>query len=165
MGPKLSDPTTFGDPTPYNIMFGPDKCGYTKRFWASNKWKDNRVVVPFFLFGERGHPVKLRSLEFKLLISWPMDLVGYRWLALHINWCESERYNHNESQCRASGSTQSCISEIETCGLGAVSAKRVQLCTNTGPTCLVGTSCSISVTITPTLIFLVNIRDYLRMYI
>merc|ERR1712113_874162 len=22
---------TFGDPTPYNIMFGPDKCGYNKR--------------------------------------------------------------------------------------------------------------------------------------
>ena len=85
MGPKLSDPTTFGDPTPYNIMFGPDKCGYTKRFWASSKWKDNKVVVPFFLFGERGHPVKLRRLEFKLLISWPMDLVGYRWLALHVN--------------------------------------------------------------------------------
>ena len=31
IGPKLSDPKTFGDPTPYNIMFGPDKCGYTKR--------------------------------------------------------------------------------------------------------------------------------------
>jgi len=31
VGPKLSDPTTFGDPTPYNVMFGPDKCGYTKR--------------------------------------------------------------------------------------------------------------------------------------
>merc|ERR1712224_258708 len=31
VGPKMSDPTTFGDPTPYNIMFGPDKCGYTKR--------------------------------------------------------------------------------------------------------------------------------------
>merc|ERR1712226_989925 len=25
------DLTKFGDPTPYNIMFGPDKCGYTKR--------------------------------------------------------------------------------------------------------------------------------------
>ncbi|CAE7864886.1 crtA [Symbiodinium sp. KB8] len=25
VGPKLSDPKTFGDPTPYNIMFGPDK--------------------------------------------------------------------------------------------------------------------------------------------
>merc|ERR1719453_748129 len=31
IGPKLADPTAFGDPTPYNIMFGPDKCGYTKR--------------------------------------------------------------------------------------------------------------------------------------
>merc|ERR1712025_1054326 len=31
IGPKLADGTTFGDPTPYNIMFGPDKCGYTKR--------------------------------------------------------------------------------------------------------------------------------------
>merc|ERR1719333_697575 len=31
VGPKMSDPTTFGDPTAYNIMFDPDKCGYTKR--------------------------------------------------------------------------------------------------------------------------------------
>merc|ERR1719465_347931 len=31
IGPKLADPTGFGDPTPYNIMFGPDKCGYNKR--------------------------------------------------------------------------------------------------------------------------------------
>merc|ERR1711990_430044 len=31
IGPKLEDLTTFGDPTPYNVMFGPDKCGYTKR--------------------------------------------------------------------------------------------------------------------------------------
>merc|ERR1711988_1660773 len=31
IGPKLADPTTFGDPTEYNVMFGPDKCGYTKR--------------------------------------------------------------------------------------------------------------------------------------
>merc|ERR1719181_247815 len=31
IGPKLADLTTFGDPTPYNIMFGPDKCGYNKR--------------------------------------------------------------------------------------------------------------------------------------
>merc|ERR1719426_481227 len=31
IGPKMDDPTKFGDPTPYNIMFGPDKCGYTKR--------------------------------------------------------------------------------------------------------------------------------------
>merc|ERR1719240_464151 len=31
VGPKQADLTTFGDPTPYNIMFGPDKCGYNKR--------------------------------------------------------------------------------------------------------------------------------------
>merc|ERR1712039_921415 len=31
IGPKMSDPSTFGDPTAYNIMFGPDKCGYSKR--------------------------------------------------------------------------------------------------------------------------------------
>merc|ERR1712127_1044212 len=31
LGPKMSDATAFGDPTTYNIMFGPDKCGYTKR--------------------------------------------------------------------------------------------------------------------------------------
>merc|ERR1712060_432291 len=31
LGHKLEDPKKFGDPTEYNIMFGPDKCGYTKR--------------------------------------------------------------------------------------------------------------------------------------
>merc|ERR1712139_661873 len=31
VGPKQADLSTFGDPTPYNIMFGPDKCGYNKR--------------------------------------------------------------------------------------------------------------------------------------
>lgn len=31
LGPKMEDQTKFGDPTVYNIMFGPDKCGYTKR--------------------------------------------------------------------------------------------------------------------------------------
>merc|ERR1712130_875622 len=31
IGPKVDDLTKFGDPTPYNVMFGPDKCGYTKR--------------------------------------------------------------------------------------------------------------------------------------
>merc|ERR1711920_1128259 len=29
IGPALKDLSTFGDPTEYNIMFGPDKCGYT----------------------------------------------------------------------------------------------------------------------------------------
>lgn len=31
IGPKMEKPEEFGDPTVYNIMFGPDKCGYTKR--------------------------------------------------------------------------------------------------------------------------------------
>lgn len=31
IGPKMEDATKFGDPTKYYIMFGPDKCGYTKR--------------------------------------------------------------------------------------------------------------------------------------
>jgi calreticulin len=31
IGPKQDDLKAFGDPTPYNIMFGPDKCGYTER--------------------------------------------------------------------------------------------------------------------------------------
>jgi len=31
VGPKMADATAFGDPTAYNIMFGPDKCGYNKR--------------------------------------------------------------------------------------------------------------------------------------
>merc|ERR1711988_1406819 len=31
IGPKMDDPSKFGDPTAYNIMFGPDNCGYNKR--------------------------------------------------------------------------------------------------------------------------------------
>lgn len=31
LGPKQEDLTTFGDPTPYNIMFGPDQCNADKR--------------------------------------------------------------------------------------------------------------------------------------
>merc|ERR1712244_108626 len=44
MGPKMSDPTTFGDPTPYNIMFGPDKCGYTKRTHLIFNYKGKNVL-------------------------------------------------------------------------------------------------------------------------
>merc|ERR1711935_844995 len=39
-----SDPTTFGDPTPYNIMFGPDKCGYTKRTHLIFNYKGTNVL-------------------------------------------------------------------------------------------------------------------------
>jgi len=44
IGPKMSDPTAFGDPTPYNIMFGPDKCGYTKRTHLIFNYKGKNVL-------------------------------------------------------------------------------------------------------------------------
>merc|ERR1719462_168190 len=44
LGPKLSDLTTFGDPTLYNIMFGPDKCGYTKRTHLIFSYKGKNVL-------------------------------------------------------------------------------------------------------------------------
>merc|ERR1711979_160128 len=44
IGPKLDDPTAFGDPTPYNIMFGPDKCGYTKRTHLIFNYKGKNVL-------------------------------------------------------------------------------------------------------------------------
>merc|ERR1712003_273668 len=36
--------TTFGDPTVYNIMFGPDKCGYTKRTHLIFNYKGKNVL-------------------------------------------------------------------------------------------------------------------------
>merc|ERR1739845_148749 len=44
IGPKLEDLTTFGDPTVYNIMFGPDKCGYTKRTHLIFNYKGKNVL-------------------------------------------------------------------------------------------------------------------------
>merc|ERR1711933_584892 len=44
IGPKMSDPKAFGDPTPYNIMFGPDKCGYTKRTHLIFTYKGKNVL-------------------------------------------------------------------------------------------------------------------------
>jgi len=44
IGPKMSDPTAFGDPTVYNIMFGPDKCGYTKRTHLIFNYKGKNVL-------------------------------------------------------------------------------------------------------------------------
>merc|ERR550537_2190854 len=44
IGPKLADPTGFGDPTPYNIMFGPDKCGFTKRTHLIFSYKGKNVL-------------------------------------------------------------------------------------------------------------------------
>jgi len=53
LGPKMEDPEKFGDPTPYNIMFGPDKCGYTKRthlIFSTNEGAKNvlkKVDLPY----------------------------------------------------------------------------------------------------------------------
>merc|ERR1712165_109453 len=44
VGPKIADPTSFGDPTPYMGMFGPDKCGYTKRTHLIFKYKGKNVL-------------------------------------------------------------------------------------------------------------------------
>merc|ERR1712032_1485066 len=44
IGPKIADATSFGDPTPYNIMFGPDKCGYTKRTHLIFSYKGKNVL-------------------------------------------------------------------------------------------------------------------------
>merc|ERR1712184_100192 len=43
-GPKMDDATKFGDPTVYNIMFGPDKCGYTKRTHLIFQYKGQNVL-------------------------------------------------------------------------------------------------------------------------
>merc|ERR1711990_1185776 len=44
IGPKMSDQSKFGDPTAYNIMFGPDKCGYTKRTHLIFSYKGKNVL-------------------------------------------------------------------------------------------------------------------------
>merc|ERR1711937_435273 len=44
VGPKLEDPKTWGDPTVYNIMFGPDKCGYNKRTHLIFTYKGKNVL-------------------------------------------------------------------------------------------------------------------------
>merc|ERR1711972_889600 len=44
IGPKADDLSAFGDPTVYNIMFGPDKCGYTKRTHLIFNYKGKNVL-------------------------------------------------------------------------------------------------------------------------
>merc|ERR1712031_24054 len=44
VGPKMDDASKFGDPTVYNIMFGPDKCGYTKRTHLIFNYKGKNVL-------------------------------------------------------------------------------------------------------------------------
>ena len=43
LGPKSSD-AAFGAPTPYNIRFGPDKCGYTKRTHLIFNYRGKNVL-------------------------------------------------------------------------------------------------------------------------
>merc|ERR1712099_101372 len=40
----MDDAKAFGDPTAYNIMFGPDKCGYTKRTHLIFTYKGTNVL-------------------------------------------------------------------------------------------------------------------------
>lgn len=44
MGPKPEDLTKFGDPTEYSLMFGPDKCGGTKRTHLIFNYKGKNVL-------------------------------------------------------------------------------------------------------------------------
>merc|ERR1712136_418674 len=44
IGGKVDDLATFGDPTPYNIMFGPDKCGNSKRTHLIFQYKGKNVL-------------------------------------------------------------------------------------------------------------------------
>merc|ERR1712136_644311 len=44
IGGKVDDLSTFGDPTPYNIMFVPDKCGNSKRTHLIFQYKGKNVL-------------------------------------------------------------------------------------------------------------------------
>jgi len=44
VGAKPDDLAAFGDPTAYNIMFGPDMCGYTKRTHLIFNYKGKNVL-------------------------------------------------------------------------------------------------------------------------
>merc|ERR550537_1599227 len=56
VGPTQKDLTTFGDPTPYNIMFGPDQCNANKRthliFSYGGKNFLKKTELPFKQEGE-----------------------------------------------------------------------------------------------------------------
>mmetsp|Transcript_131165 Transcript_131165/g.213520 ORF Transcript_131165/g.213520 Transcript_131165/m.213520 type:complete len:395 (-) Transcript_131165:91-1275(-) len=58
VGPKMADGgKSFGDPTAYNIMFGPDKCGYTKRTHVIFSYKDKKVLKTTDLtYRQDSHP-------------------------------------------------------------------------------------------------------------
>jgi calreticulin len=44
IGPTQDDLKQFGDPTPYNIMFGPDKCGYNSRTHLIFNYKGKNIL-------------------------------------------------------------------------------------------------------------------------
>lgn len=56
IGPRQDDLTTFGEPTPYNIMFGPDQCNTEKRthliFTYKGKPFKKKTEMPFKQEGE-----------------------------------------------------------------------------------------------------------------
>jgi calreticulin len=62
IGPKLEDLTTFGDPTAYNIMFGPDKCGYTKRTHLIFNYKGTNVLKKSDLSYKQGEDFGISHL-------------------------------------------------------------------------------------------------------
>merc|ERR1712086_234766 len=62
IGAKVDDLTTFGDPTPYNIMFGPDKCGYTKRTHLIFNYKDTNVLKKSDLSYKQGEDFGISHL-------------------------------------------------------------------------------------------------------
>jgi len=67
VGPKVDDLTTFGDPTPYNIMFGPDQCGGAKRTHLIFNYQGKNVLkrtdLPFKQ-GEIGNTTLYRLTVF-----------------------------------------------------------------------------------------------------
>jgi len=62
-GPKIENPKEFGDPTPYNIMFGPDKCGYNKRTHLIFNYKGKNLLkkddLPYFNDDNLSHLYRL----------------------------------------------------------------------------------------------------------
>merc|ERR1712129_585530 len=66
LGPKMDDQTKFGDPTVYNIMFGPDKCGYTKRTHLIFNYKGKNVLKKSDLAYKQDNTVRVEIDEEKI---------------------------------------------------------------------------------------------------
>lgn len=60
LGPKMEDQTKFGDPTPYYIMFGPDKCGSSSRTHLIFSYKGENYLkksdMPYKQMSDYGLP-------------------------------------------------------------------------------------------------------------